>query len=126
VLPLLGICLGYFMVGLLALIAVGTPTPYLLIMLGLMAAGFGMAFTMPAATTVVEAAPPERAGVAAGAVNAARQVGSTVGVALLGTLGGGGRLAAPMAGAGAAFRIGAVVGGAHLRGASGQVRQGSP
>ncbi|MEV0399363.1 MFS transporter [Actinoallomurus sp. NPDC050550] len=105
---LIGLCTGA--AGLLALMAVGPRTPYLLIMLGLMAAGFGMAFTMPAATTtVVEAAPPERAGVASGAVNAARQVGSTVGVALLGTLGAGGRLAAPMAGAGAAFLIGAVV-----------------
>ncbi|WP_433188546.1 MFS transporter [Actinoallomurus sp. CA-150999] len=105
---LIGLCTGA--AGLLALMAVGPRTPYLLIMLGLMAVGFGMAFTMPAATTtVVEAAPPERAGVASGAVNAARQVGSTVGVALLGTLGGGGRLAAPMAGAGAAFLLGAVV-----------------
>jgi hypothetical protein len=36
-------------------------------------------------------------------------MGSTVGVALLGTLGAGVRLAAPMAGAGAAFLAGAVV-----------------
>jgi hypothetical protein len=53
------------------------------------------------------AAPPERAGV--GAINTARQVGSAVGVALLGTLGAGGRLAAPMAGAGAAFLTGALI-----------------
>ncbi|GAA4601535.1 MFS transporter [Actinoallomurus liliacearum] len=96
--------------GLFALMAVGRSTPYPLLMIPLLAAGFGMAFTMPAATTtVVGAAPPERAGVASGAINAARQVGSTVGVALLGTLGAGGRLAAPMAGAGAAFLAGAVV-----------------
>jgi DHA2 family methylenomycin A resistance protein-like MFS transporter len=44
-----------------------------------------MSFTMPAATTaVVEGAPAERAGLAAGAINAARQVGGVIGVALLG------------------------------------------
>jgi MFS transporter, DHA2 family, methylenomycin A resistance protein len=106
---LIGLCTGA--AGLLALMAVGPRTPYPLLILPLMAAGFGMAFTMPAATTtVIEAAPPERAGVASGAVNAARQVGSTVGVALLGTLGASaGHLAAPMAGAGAAFLAAALV-----------------
>ena len=75
-----------------------------------MAAGFGMAFTMPAATTtVVEAAPAERAGVASGAINAGRQVGSTIGVALLGTLSGSAGLPAAMAGAGTAFLLAAAV-----------------
>jgi DHA2 family methylenomycin A resistance protein-like MFS transporter len=64
-------------------------TPYLELVVPLALTGFGMAFTMPAATTaVVEAAPPSRAGVASGAINASRQVGSTLGVALLGTLAG--------------------------------------
>jgi DHA2 family methylenomycin A resistance protein-like MFS transporter len=49
--------------------------------------GFGMAFAMPAATTaVVDAAPPERVGVAAAVLTTARQVGSLLGVALLSTL----------------------------------------
>jgi DHA2 family methylenomycin A resistance protein-like MFS transporter len=114
---LIGLCTGA--AGLFALMAVGPHTPYPLLMIPLMAAGFGMAFTMPAATTtVVEAAPSERAGVASGAINASRQVGSTVGVALLGTLGAGGRLAAPMAGAGAAFLTGALVVAITVRGRS--------
>jgi DHA2 family methylenomycin A resistance protein-like MFS transporter len=46
-----------------------------------------MAFAMPAATTaVVDAAPPERVGVAAAVLTTARQVGSLLGVALLSTL----------------------------------------
>jgi DHA2 family methylenomycin A resistance protein-like MFS transporter len=46
-----------------------------------------MSFTMPAATAaVMEAAPTERAGLASGTLNAARQVGGVLGVALLGTL----------------------------------------
>ncbi|MCO5973721.1 MFS transporter [Actinoallomurus soli] len=116
--------------GLFALTAAGRSTPYPMLMVPLMAAGFGMAFTMPAATTaVVEAAPPERAGVASGAVNTARQMGSTIGVALLGTLGAGGRLAAPMAGAGAAFLAGALVVAVVVRSRGpefAQARQGSP
>jgi DHA2 family methylenomycin A resistance protein-like MFS transporter len=42
---------------------------------------------MPAATTAaVEAAPGGRAGLAAGVINASRQVGGVIGVALLGGL----------------------------------------
>jgi DHA2 family methylenomycin A resistance protein-like MFS transporter len=35
---------------------------------------------------VVEAAPPSQAGIASGALNASRQVGGALGIALLGTL----------------------------------------
>lgn len=93
----------------------GVHTPYALLVLPLTAAGFGMAFTMPAATTtVVDAAPARHAGVASGAINASRQVGSTIGVALLGTLagrvaGGAGGTHAALAAAGAAFFLGALV-----------------
>lgn len=105
---LAGLCVGA--AGLFGLMAAGAHTSYLVIVLPLMAAGFGMAFTMPAATTtVVEAAPAERAGVASGAINTGRQVGSTVGVALLGTLSVSAGLPAAMAGAGAAFLTGAAV-----------------
>ena len=53
----------------------------------LTATGLGMATTMPAATAaVVGAAPAQRAGTAAGVLNAARQLGSAIGVALLGGL----------------------------------------
>jgi MFS transporter, DHA2 family, methylenomycin A resistance protein len=93
----------------------GAHTPYALLTVPLMAAGFGMAFTMPAATTtVVEAAPARHAGVASGAINASRQIGSTIGVALLGTLAGrasgvAGGMPAAMSIAGAVFLLGALV-----------------
>jgi MFS transporter, DHA2 family, methylenomycin A resistance protein len=46
-----------------------------------------MALTMPAATAaVIEAAPDDRGGIASGVVNAARQSGGVLGVALLGSL----------------------------------------
>jgi DHA2 family methylenomycin A resistance protein-like MFS transporter len=46
-----------------------------------------MSMVMPAATAAVkEAAPPDRVGIASGVINAARQAGGVLGVALLGTL----------------------------------------
>nr|BFD87574.1 MFS transporter [Streptomyces sp. Xyl84] len=73
--------------GFFALLVAGSSTPYWVLVLPLAAIGFGTAFTMPAAVAaVVESAPPERSGVASGVLNASRQVGSAVGVALLGSL----------------------------------------
>jgi DHA2 family methylenomycin A resistance protein-like MFS transporter len=92
-----------------------------------MAAGFGMAFTMPAATTtVVEAAPRERAGVASGTINTGRQVGSTIGVALLGTLGASAGLPAAMAAAGTAFLAAAVVAALAVPGTRAQAPRTAP
>ncbi|MFB9833765.1 MFS transporter [Actinoallomurus acaciae] len=103
-----GLCVGA--AGLFGLMAAGPHVSYLALVVPLMAAGFGMAFTMPAATTtVVEAAPADRAGVASGAINTGRQVGSTIGVALVGTLAVSAGLPAAMAVAGTAFLIGAAV-----------------
>lgn len=89
---------------------------YPLLVLPLIAAGFGMSFTMPAATTaVVEAAPDGRAGLASGVVNAARQVGGVIGIALLGALVSGtgamfvSGLRLAMVLAGAAFLLGALI-----------------
>lgn len=73
--------------GFAGLIAAGRTTPYALLLVPLIAAGFGMAFTMPAATAaVIEDAPAEQAGIASGVLNAARQAGGAIGVAVLGTL----------------------------------------
>jgi MFS transporter, DHA2 family, methylenomycin A resistance protein len=73
--------------GFAGLILAGQTTSYLVLVVPLIAAGFGMAFTMPAATAaVIEAAPAERAGIASGVLNAGRQAGGAIGVALLGTL----------------------------------------
>lgn len=82
---LIGLTLGG--AGLLALIVASAHGAYGLLVAPFMAAGLGMSLTMPAATTaVMEAAPPERAGLASGTINAARQVGGLLGVAILGTL----------------------------------------
>jgi DHA2 family methylenomycin A resistance protein-like MFS transporter len=109
-------------VGLAGLIGAGAGTPYALLVPPLVATGFGMALTMPAATSaVIDAAPPERAGIAAGVFNAARQLGGVVGVALLGSLAASGRSFEPgmrvaFALAAGAFALGGVV-------AAGAVRQ---
>jgi DHA2 family methylenomycin A resistance protein-like MFS transporter len=73
--------------GFAGLIAAGQTTPYLVLVAPLVAAGFGMAFTMPAATAaVIEDAEAEQAGIASGVLNAARQAGGAIGVAVLGAL----------------------------------------
>lgn len=73
--------------GLFAMVFAGTATPYWLLILPLLAIGFGTAYTMPAATAAtIEAAPAGMAGTASGALNSSRQVGSTLGVAIFGAL----------------------------------------
>lgn len=82
---LIGLLIGS--AGFLLMTLVNATTGYLLLVLMLMAIGFGMAFTMPAMTTaVVSSVPKERSGIAAGVVNASRQVGGTLSVAVLGSL----------------------------------------
>jgi DHA2 family methylenomycin A resistance protein-like MFS transporter len=72
--------------GFLGLCVIGSGTPYVALVLPMLAAGFGISFCMPAVTSaVVEAAPPGRAGIASGALNASRQVGGALGIAILGT-----------------------------------------
>ncbi len=101
--------------GLFGLTAPGAHGPYAVLIVPFLAVGLGMSFTMPAATAaVMEAAPTERAGLASGTLNAARQVGGVLGVALLGTLVTQQRhfvtgLHLDMAIAGAAFLLGAVL-----------------
>lgn len=83
---LTGLLVGAAGLAALAVTATARP-PYWALVPPLVAAGFGMSFTMPAATAAaIEAAPAERGGLAAGVINAARQVGAAIGVALLGTL----------------------------------------
>jgi MFS transporter, DHA2 family, methylenomycin A resistance protein len=73
--------------GLIGLVAAGAHTPYLVLVLPMIAAGSGMALTMPAATSaLLESAPADRAGIASGVINAARQAGGVLGVAPLGSL----------------------------------------
>ncbi|MEU1628048.1 MFS transporter [Streptomyces sp. NPDC020096] len=62
-------------------------TPYAVLVAPMAVAGLGTSFAMPAATTaVMESAPKERGGTAAAPLNAARQLGSALGVALFGSL----------------------------------------
>ena len=90
-------------------------TPYWLLVLPMLAAGTGMALTMPAATTaVMESAPASRGGTAAGLLNTARQVGGALGVAVAGSLVSGRLGFVPglhvaLAVCGGAFVLGAVV-----------------
>lgn len=73
--------------GLLGLAAAGAHTSYMLLVAPLAAARCGMALTMPAATAaVIEGAPAGRGGIASGVINAARQAGGVLGVALIGSL----------------------------------------
>ena len=82
---LVGLVMGG--VGLAVLALSGARSSHFLLVTPFMAAGLGMSLVMPAATTtVMEAAPPERGGIASGTLNAARQVGGVIGVAFLGTL----------------------------------------
>jgi DHA2 family methylenomycin A resistance protein-like MFS transporter len=106
--------------GLVGLVVAGPETPYPVLIAPLAAAGFGIAVTMPAATAaIIEAAPAHHAGIAAGVLNASRQAGGTLGVAVLGTLIAGasfiGGLQAAMAVAGGAFFATAAVVGVAVR-----------
>ena len=71
-----------------AILALADPhTDYVRLLPGLVLLGLGMVGTMPSMTAaVVLAAPREFAGIASGVLNAARQVGGVLGIALLGTL----------------------------------------
>ncbi|GAA1937135.1 MFS transporter [Kitasatospora viridis] len=70
-------------------LAVLVGTPYPLLAVGLLAAGFGVSFALPALiTAVMSTAPTGTAGAAGGLLNAARQVGATLGVAVMGAFAG--------------------------------------
>ncbi|MFE6872383.1 MFS transporter [Kitasatospora sp. NPDC057692] len=69
--------------------AVAAGAPYPLLAVGLSGAGFGVSFALPAlVTAVVSAAPEGAAGAAGGVLNAVRQVGASLGVAVLGSFAG--------------------------------------
>jgi len=73
--------------GFLSMCLTDTTTPYLVFCFMLMTIGFGLAFNVPAMTNAcIESAPRERLSIASAVLNAGRQVGSVLGVALLGTL----------------------------------------
>ncbi|MEV6195238.1 MFS transporter [Streptomyces sp. NPDC051920] len=73
--------------GLLGLLTVDAATPPWLVSLLLVPLALGCALTVPPLTTaMLDAVPAERAGLAAGVLNAARQVSGGLGIAVFGTL----------------------------------------
>ncbi|MDQ0990188.1 MFS transporter [Streptomyces sp. V3I7] len=77
--------------GLLGLLTVGTRTPATLVAVLLIPLALGCALAIPPLTALMlDAVPAERAGVAAGVLNAARQVSGGLGIAVFGALVAGG------------------------------------
>ncbi|MFF9164420.1 MFS transporter [Streptomyces longwoodensis] len=73
--------------GLLLLLSVGADTPAPLVAVELVPLALGCALTVPPLTVaMMDAVPAERAGLAAGVLNAARQVAGGLGIAVFGTL----------------------------------------
>jgi DHA2 family methylenomycin A resistance protein-like MFS transporter len=73
--------------GSLVLLLVGEETSYLLILANLLIVGIGGGLVQPSSVAaVLSSAPTERTGVASAVVNASRQVGGVLGIALLGSL----------------------------------------
>ncbi|MFJ4812449.1 MFS transporter [Streptomyces longwoodensis] len=73
--------------GLLLLLSVGADTPAPLVAVELVPLALGCALTVPPLTAaMMDAVPAERAGLAAGVLNAARQVAGGLGIAVFGTL----------------------------------------
>ncbi|MGS0896150.1 DHA2 family efflux MFS transporter permease subunit [Burkholderia stagnalis] len=80
---------GYGLSGvvLTAMAGFGADTPYLPIGVALALLGVGMGLAVPATgMTVMERAPAERAGMASATMNALRQTGMSMGIAVLGSL----------------------------------------
>ncbi|MFJ4623317.1 MFS transporter [Streptomyces sp. NPDC088812] len=74
-------------VGFVGWLLAGPDTPYWMLLPALIATGLATPGTVPAATAaVVQAAPPENAGVASAVFNVARQIGNSLGVALFASL----------------------------------------
>jgi len=74
-------------VGLAVWAAAGATPSYVVLVVAMVACGFGTSFTLTGATaTVMEAAPAGYAGTASAALNTARQTGSAAGVAISGSL----------------------------------------
>ncbi|MGF6313195.1 DHA2 family methylenomycin A resistance protein-like MFS transporter [Bradyrhizobium sp. i1.8.4] len=94
--------------GCLALLFIGPGTSYLAICLQLLAISGGLGLLVPPLTsTLLGSAEPKHAGIAAGVLNATRQTGSVLGVALFGSMVS--RSAAFIAGLHAALVISAAV-----------------
>jgi DHA2 family methylenomycin A resistance protein-like MFS transporter len=73
--------------GTLLLVWVDVNTSYVLTPIGLLLIGFGVTFTIPPLmAAVISSVPKEQTGIASGALNSSRQLGATLGVAILGSI----------------------------------------
>jgi len=98
--------------GLAGLLGVDRSTSYAVMVVPMMAVGFGLALIVPTMTSaLLGSIDRRRSGVAAGTLNTARQTGSTIGVALFGSLIAGGAI---VAGLHQALAISIVLAGAVL------------
>lgn len=81
--------LGFFLAGCGVLLQAGVTmyTSYAVTLTGLLIMGIGVSLTLPSLlVAVMSAAPKELAGTASGALNASRQLGAVIGVAILGAI----------------------------------------
>ncbi|MEG8182636.1 MFS transporter [Nocardia terpenica] len=85
--PVLGIGMLLSAIGAVLLMFGANHAPYLLVAVAFVFFSLGTGLSAPAmTTTVLNHVSPERSGLASGLLNAARQIGGAVGVALLGAL----------------------------------------
>jgi hypothetical protein len=74
-------------VGFLSLVTISADTPWLAVGPRMLLIGAGMAMTMPSTTALVmSSVSPARAGMASATLNTSRQVGSVLGIAVLGAI----------------------------------------
>ncbi len=74
-------------ISLLVFAQLQTDSSYLLLLPGMILGGFGMAITMtPMTAAALSSVPPDKAGVGSGMLNTFRQVGGSIGIALMGAI----------------------------------------
>lgn len=81
---MIGLAVG--LVGLLLLLPAGADTHYWMLIPGLTLLSAGALVPAPLSVAVISAAPQDKSGIASGVLNASRQAGGAVGVAILGSL----------------------------------------
>ncbi len=75
-------------IGMLSFILISVSSPYVIVLIGLTLVGLGVAITLsPTTNAVMGATPKEQAGMGSASNNAFRQIGSSLGIAVIGGLG---------------------------------------
>jgi len=84
------VVLGLLLVGLgmLSFSLVSVSSPYIIVLIGLILVGLGVAITLsPTTNAVMGATPKEKAGMGSASNSAIRQIGSSMGIAVIGGIG---------------------------------------